>query len=105
MHEKLVEKINQFNTMGVQFSFDGLAVADFLTQLDGLVEIRFVEFKNSRLSIWLGESKVKPEAFYPLLSTASFLNPISSSVEDTIQGIVLWFEWMLPKDIYYEKQI
>jgi hypothetical protein len=105
MHEKLAKKIEQFRNMGVQFSFDGFAVADFLTQLDDLVEIRFIEFKNSRLSILLGIPKVKTEDFYPILSTASFLNPISSSLEDTTGGIVLWFEWMLPKDIYFEQQI
>lgn len=105
MHEKLTAKIEDFKAMGIQYTFDGFAVADFLTQLDTVAEISFVDFKGSRLSIWLGLLKGTPKDFAAALPTASLLGTITAGSEDTPQGYKLWFEWMLPKDIYYEKQV
>ncbi len=56
--------------MGIQYTFDGFAVADLLTQLDNIAEINFVEFKGSRLSIWLGEIKATPKEVVSLISAA-----------------------------------
>jgi hypothetical protein len=30
---------------------------------------------------------------------------MTSGAEETPEGYKLWFEWMLPKDIYYQKQV
>jgi hypothetical protein len=105
MHEKLAEKIEEFKAMGIQYTFDGYAVADLLTQLDAIAEIAFVEFKGSRLSVWLKELKGTPKDFAAALPAASLLGTIAASSEDTPQGYKLWFEWMLPKDIYHQKQV
>jgi len=105
MHEKLAEKIEEFKAMGIQYTFDGYAVADLLTQLDTLAAINFVEFKGSRLSIWLGEIKGTPKEVTGLIPAASLFGAMTSGAEETPQGYKLWFEWMLPKDIHYEKQV
>lgn len=105
MHEKLAAKIEEFKAMGIQYTFDGFAVADLLTQLDNLAEINFVDFKGSRLSIWLGEITATPKDIVATIPAASLLSAITAGTEDTPQGYKLWFEWMLPKDIPYEKQI
>jgi hypothetical protein len=105
MHEKLAIKINAFKAMGIQYTFDGFAVADFLTQVDNLAVINFVEFKGSRLSIWLGEIKATPKEIISVIPAASLFAAMASGSEDTPQGYKLWFEWMLPKDIHYEKQV
>jgi len=105
MHEKLAAKIEAFKAMGIQYTFDGFAVADFLTQLDTLAEIKYVEFKGSRLSIWIGEFKGTAKDWSAALPSASLLGTITAGAEDTSQGYKLWFEWMLPKDMHYEKQI
>lgn len=105
MHEKLAAKIEEFKAMGIQYTFDGFAVADFLTQVDDLAVINFVEFKGSRLSIWLGEIKATPKEIISVIPTASLFAAMASGTEDTPLGYKLWFEWMLPKDIHYEKQI
>ena len=105
MHVKLAEKIEEFKKMGIQYTFDGFVVADFLTQLEDIAEIKFVEFKCSRLSVWIGELKGKPKDFASILPTASLLSTITAGSEDTPQGYKLWFEWMLPKDLHYEKQV
>ncbi len=105
MHEKLAAKIEEFKAMGIQYTFDGFAVADFLTQLDTIAVINYVEFKGSRLSIWLGELKGTTRDWANAIPSASLLGTITAGAEDTPQGYKLWFEWMLPKDIHYEKQI
>lgn len=105
MHEKLASKIEEFKAMGIQYTFDGFAVADLLTQLDNLAAINFVEFKGSRLSIWLGEIKGTPKEVMGLIPAASLFGAMTSGAEETPQGYKLWFEWMLPKDIHYEKQV
>jgi hypothetical protein len=105
MHENLAAKIEEFKAMGIQFTFDGFAVADLLTQLDNLAVINYVEFKGSRLSIWLGDIKGTPKEVIGLIPTASLFGSMTSGAEDTPQGYILWFEWMLPKDLYYQKQV
>jgi len=105
MHEKLAAKIEEFKAMGIQFTLDGFAVADFLTQLDAFTDIRYIEFKGSRLSIWLGELKGTTKDWAAMIPLASILGTITACAEDTPEGYKLWFEWMLPKDIHYEKQI
>jgi hypothetical protein len=105
MHEKLAAKIEEFKAMGIQFTFDGFAVADFLIQLDTIAVINFVEFKGSRLSVWLGELRGTMRDWVNAIPFASLLGTIAAGTEDTPQGYKLWFEWMLPKDIYYEKQV
>ena len=105
MHEKLAAKIEEFKAMGIQYTFDGYAVADFLTQVDDLANVNFVEFKGSRLSIWLGEIKASPKEIVSAIPTASLFGAMTAGSEDTPQGYKLWFEWMLPKDIHYDKQI
>jgi len=105
MHEKLAAKIEEFKAMGIQYTFDGFAVADLLTQLDNLVVINYVEFKGSRLSIWIGEIKATPKEIVSAIPTASLFGAMTAGSEDTPQGYKLWFEWMLPKGIHYEKKI
>lgn len=105
MHEKLAEKIEEFKAMGIQYTFDGFAVADLLIQLDAVTTINFVEFRGNRLSIFIGEIKGTPKAVMNLLPTTSLFGAMTSGAEETPQGYKLWFEWMLPKDIYNLKQI
>ena len=105
MHEKLAAKLEEFKAMGIQYTFNGFAVADLLIQLDTLADIYYVEFKGSRLSVWLGELKGTPQELVSALPTASLLGTITAGSEDTPQGHKLWFEWMLPKDIHFEKQV
>jgi hypothetical protein len=100
MHEQLQAKIEEFKAMGLQYTFDGFAVADLLTQLDALATINYVDFKGNRLSIWLGEIKGTPKDVMALMPAASLFGAMTSGAEDTPQGYLLWFEWMLPKDIY-----
>ncbi len=105
MDEKLAEKIEAFRAMGLQYTFDGFAVADLLTQLDAVAAVNFVEFRNSRLSIWIGEVTGKQKDVLSLLPAAGLLGAMTSGAEETPQGYKLWFEWMLPKDIYNLKEI
>jgi hypothetical protein len=105
MHEKLAAKIEEFKAMGIQFTFDGFAVADFLTQLDTVATINFVDFKGSRLSVWIGDIKGTPKEVMGLIPVAGLFGAMTSGTEETPQGYLLWFEWMLPKDIYYQKQV
>jgi hypothetical protein len=105
MHEKLAEKIEEFKAMGIQYTFDGFAVADLLTQLDAVTTINFVEFRGNRLTIFIGEIKGTPKDILNLLPAASLFGAMTSGAEETPQGYKLWFEWMLPKDIYNLKQI
>ncbi len=105
MHEKLAAKIEEFKAMGIQFTFDGFAVADFLTQLDTIATINFVDFKGSRLSVWVGDIKGTPKEIMGLIPAAGLFGAMTSGTEETPEGYKLWFEWMLPKDIYYEKQV
>jgi hypothetical protein len=105
MHEKLAAKIEEFKAMGIQFTFDGFAVADFLTQLDTIAIINFVEFKGSRLSVWLSELRGTTRDWAKAIPSASLLGTMAAGTEDTPQGYKLWFEWMLPKDNYHEKQV
>jgi hypothetical protein len=105
MHVELAAKIEEFKAMGIQYTFDGYTVSDFLTQVDNLAEVNFVEFKDSRLSIWLGEIKATPKEIVAAIPTASLFGAMAAGSEDTPQGYKLWFEWMLPKDIHYEKNI
>jgi hypothetical protein len=105
MHEKLAAKIEEFKAMGIQFTFDGFAVADFLTQLDTIATINLVDFKGSRLSVWVGDIKGTPKEIMGLIPAAGLFGAMTSGTEETPEGYKLWFEWMLPKDIYYQKQI
>jgi hypothetical protein len=105
MHEKLAAKIDEFKAMGIQFTFDGFAVADFLTQLEAVATINFVDFKGSRLSVWVGDIKGIPKEVIALIPAAGLFGAMASGAEETTEGYKLWFEWMLPKDIYYQKQV
>ena len=105
MNEKLADKIEEFKSMGIQYTFDGFAVADFLTQLDGLADVKYVEFNRSRLSVLLGDIKGSSREIINLVPAASLLGTISGGVEEVSEGLKLWFEWLLPKEIYYEKSI
>jgi hypothetical protein len=105
MHEKLAEKIEEFKAMGIQYTFDGFAVADLLTQLDAVTTINFVDFRSNRLTIFIGEIKGTTKDILNLLPAASLFGAMTSGAEETPQGYELWFEWMLPKDIYNLKQI
>ncbi len=105
MHPDLQAKIDEFRNMGLQYTFDGFAVADLLTQLDAVATINYADFKGSRLSIWLGEIKGTPKEVMALLPAAGLLGAMTSGTEETPQGYLIWFEWMLPKDIYHQKQV
>jgi len=105
MHEKLAAKIEEFKAIGIQYTFDGFVVAELLTQLDALATINYVEFKSNRLSIWLGDITGTPKQVMTLLLAASLLGAMTSGAEETPQGYMLYFEWMLPKDIYNLKQV
>ena len=105
MHEKLAAKIEEFKAMGIQFTFDGFAVADFLTHLDIIATINYVDFSNNRLSVWLGEIRGNPKEVMGIVPAASLFGAMTSGAEETSEGYKLWFEWMLPKDIYYQKQV
>jgi hypothetical protein len=30
---------------------------------------------------------------------------MTAGMEESLQGYELWFEWLLPKDMHYEKQV
>jgi hypothetical protein len=100
MHEELAAKIKQFKEIGIQYTFDGFVVAELLTQLDALAKVNYVEFKNNCLSIWVGDLIGTPKQVMTLLPAASLLGAMTSGAEETPRGYKLYFEWMLPKDIY-----
>lgn len=105
MHEELAAKIEEFKAIGIQYTFDGFIVAELVTQIDALAKVNYAEFKNSRLSIWLGDITGTPKQVMTLLVAASLLGAMTSGAEETPQGYKLYFEWMLPKDIYNLKQV
>jgi hypothetical protein len=105
MHEKLAAKIEEFKAMGIQYTFDGFIVAELLTQMDSIATINYVEFKANCLSIWLGDITGTQKQVMSLLVAAGLLGAMSSGADETPQGYKLWFEWMLPKDIYNLKQV
>jgi len=105
MHDKLQAKIDGFKAMGIQYTFDGFVVAELLTQLDTIANIRYVDFSGSRLSIWLGDITGTPKQVMTLLIAASLMGAMTSGAEETPQGYLLWFEWMLPKDFYNQTRV
>ncbi len=105
MNDRLEAQIEEFKAMGIQYTFDGFVVADLLTQMDAIAKILRVEFRGSRLSIWLGDISGTPKQVMALLPAAGLLGAMTAGAEETPQGYLLYFEWMLPKDIYNLKEI
>ncbi len=105
MNDRLAAQIEEFKAMGIQYTFDGFVVADLLTQMDAVAKIVHVEFRESRLAIWLGDIIGTPKQAVTLLPAASLLGAMTAGAEETPQGYMLYFEWMLPKDIYHLKEI
>ncbi len=105
MNEKLDRQIKAFKEIGVQFTFDGYAVADLLTMLDEAAEVRGVDFTNSRLTVLIGDTKADKRQTLGLIAQASLLGAITAGTDEVEGGTKLWFEWMLPKDFYYEKKV
>ena len=97
MNEYLHSKIENLRSMGFFYTFDGYAVADFLNQLDNVIQIKDLVFQESRLTILTGDLKsTKPEDFLLLLPAASLLNVAASALEQGPYVNELWFEWILP---------
>ncbi len=105
MNEKLDKQIKAFKEIGVQFSFDGYAVADLLTMLDDAADVKEADFAGNRLTVLLGEVRAEKRKMLGLVAQASLLGAITAGVDEVEGGTKLWFEWMLPKDFYYEKKV
>jgi hypothetical protein len=105
MNEKLDRQIKAFKEIGIQYTFDGYAAADLLTMLDDAADVRDVDFTNSRLTALVGDAKVNKKQTLSLIAQASLLGAITAGTDEVEGGTKLWFEWMLPKDFYYEKKV
>lgn len=105
MNEKLDRQIKAFREIGVQFTLDGYAVADFLIMLDDAANVRDIDFAGSRLTALVGDVKAVKRQTLGLIAQASLLGAITAGTDEVEGGTKLWFEWMLPKDFYYEKKV
>jgi hypothetical protein len=97
MNDEVAHEIERIKEIGMVYSFDGLAVSDFLTQLDKLVDVEYVKFEGSRLTVFTGAVKTcSPSDVTAIIPSAAMLNVANAFVEQTNEGSNLIFEWILP---------
>ena len=100
MDADIAEKIGQIRSIGFQFTFDGNSVADFIESLDKVFEIVNVEMSGARLVIYITELReTNIEDLLSLIPMATMLEVAAASFERKQEGYLLWFEWILPKEI------
>ena len=105
MNDQVAEKIKEFKEMGIIFSFDGFAVADFVSQLDKVVDVKSVGFNESRLVILIGEIKqIKTVDLLPLITAAAMLNVANAFEQQQGEEHELLFEWILPREYSKPKE-
>jgi len=106
MNDQVSEKIKEFKEMGIIFSFDGFAVADFVSQLDKVVDVKSVNFTESRLTIVIGEIKqIKTMDLLPLIPAAAMLNVANAFEQKQGENHELLFEWILPREYSKPKEV
>ena len=92
-NREIVEKLRQ---IGMNYTFDGEYVADFIERLDKIIQIYHIEFTGSILNIWVGDiSNTDPVELLKVITKATLLNIQAAGYETTPQGLKLYFEWYI----------
>ena len=96
MDEKNRETIEKLKQIGMNYTFDGEYVADFIERVDKILEINYIEFTGSKLFLWVGET-TKPDTvdLLKVITKATLLNIQAAGYETTPQGLKMYFEWYI----------
>ncbi len=97
MDDNVKDIVEGLRSLGVKFTFDGPYMADFVERLDKVVEIKGAQPDGQRLSIWVGEAReAEAGAILSVVASATLLNNINAGIEETPQGLMIWFLWYSP---------
>ena len=96
MDERNRETVEKLRQLGMNYTFDGEYVADFIERVDKILEINYIEFTGSKLFLWVGET-TKPDTvdLLKVITKATLLNIQAAGYETTPQGLKMYFEWYI----------
>ncbi len=95
MDDNVKNIVEGIRSLGVRYTFDGPYMADFVERLDKVVEIKGAQPDGQRLNIWVGEAR-EAGAILSVVASATLLNNINAGIEETPQGLMIWFLWYSP---------
>jgi len=101
MKKEVERTLSRLREMGMNFTLDGPFVADFIENLDKVVEIDRAKLDGSKLELLVGDlKKCSPQDVLEVVTMATLLNVTASGMEKGSQGKHIWFEWYIHAQQY-----
>jgi hypothetical protein len=95
--------IERIKKIGTRLTFDGEYIADFLTRLSKLLDIKSIELEKDTVNVYVGQPiEASQEDILKIITKSTLLNVTAAGFEDTHKGKKLYFEWYIPigEEIY-----